>query len=282
MEKGEFFSPGIRRALPHERTTFHRIYSPSQKKKRKIESSSPPLRKKRKRARKTPGSCRKTVPESPSFPSRRLSVPFFDLDERKTESLSGVSCERSQSSKTSTPQLKRSPKQTPCSKTKYIQTNLHTLRRQSCDSVPRRRTLEFSALKSMRREDLKLVCLSPQRIVRKDDGSKRIIPEYLGKSITHPPRSQRIVPEYLGPCIKTTCKKMSRSTPTKRRNRVKPTFLGPLDDIYVAPSPDSSFHHPDGTNSNPGPLVSCNTPKSDLEYQKLLSVPLSPLFKLRD
>jgi len=263
MEKSEFFSPGIRRALPHERTPFHRIYSPSQKKKRKIESSSPPLRKKRKRARKTPGSCRKTVPESPSFPSRRLSVPFFDLDERKTESLSGVSCERSQSSKTSTPQLKRSPKQTPCSKTKYIQTNLHTLRRQSCDSVPRRRSLEFSALKSMRREaqDLKLVCLSPQRTIRKDDGSKRIIPEYLG------------------PCIKTTCKKMSRSTPTKRRKRVKPTFLGPLDDIYVAPSPDSSFHHPDGTNSNPGPLVSCNTPKSDLEYQKLLSV---PLFKLRD
>jgi len=282
MEQAEVFSPSLRRALPHERTPFNRVYGSctKTKKRKRGDSASPPLRKKRKRVRKTPGSInrRTTISDSPGFPSRRLSTPVMDFEERKSESLPGISFEtsRSRGSRTSTPQAKM----TPVAKTKYIQTSLQFPRRQSFEinctkTIPIRNTPDIRAQ----------LLRSPQRIIQKDDGSKCIIPEYLGTitRVTQSPRSKRlIIPEYLGPISRKKFKlkkissstskiqrRISQSTPTSRKKRLKPTFVGPLDDTYVAESPDSSFQHPDGTNSNPGPLTCVKKSPNSLEYQKL-------------
>jgi len=284
MESGEVFSPSIRRALPHERTPFNRVYGSctKTKKRKRGDSTSPPLRKKRKRMRKTPGSSRRTISQSPGFPSR--STPVMDFEEKKTDSLPGISFDssRSRGSKTSTPVAKL----TPSTKTKYIQTNLQFPRRQSLDSNFRRQSLELNCTKTFQRKsDIHYNLLrSPQRIIQKDDGSKRIIPEFLGTipRVTQSPRSKRIIPEYLGPLPKKKFKlkknnpalskiqrRTSQSTPTMRRKRLKPTFIGPLDDIYASESPDSSFRHPDGTNSNPGPLTYVKKSPSSIDYQRL-------------
>jgi len=260
MEQAEVFSPSIRRALPHERTPFNRVYGSctKTKKRKRGDSASPPLRKKRKRLRKTPGSMNKrTISESPGFPSRRLSPPVMDFEERKSESLPGISLEtsRSRGSKTSTPQAKM----TPMAKTKYIQTSLQFPRRQSFEmnctkTIPIRKTADIRTL----------LLRSPQRIIQKDDGSKCIIPEYLG-----PIPKKKFKLKKISTSTSKIQRRTSQSTPTSRKKRLKPTFVGPLDDTYVAESPDSSFRHPDGTNSNPGPLTCVNKSPNSLEYQKL-------------